>query len=116
MGTLWTLLGVGNQLLAVIALTVATTWLINAGKARYAWVTGLPLAFVATTTLSAGFLSVTGPYWRMVHEPASRLMGLLCAAGIVTVASCALAIAASGLRRIGALGTARNPAETLQSS
>ena len=81
MGTLWTLLGVGNQLLAVIALTVATTWLINIGKIRYAWVTLLPLTWVATTTLTAGYLSVTGPYWRMVHEPASRLMGLLCMRG-----------------------------------
>jgi carbon starvation protein len=116
MGTLWTLLGVGNQLLAVIALTVATSWLINAGKTRYVWVTGLPLAFVATTTLSAGFLSVTGPYWRMMQQPASRLMGFICAGGVVIVASCALAIAAAGLRRVGGLRIARNPAETPQSS
>jgi carbon starvation protein len=119
MGTLWTMLGVGNQLLAVIALTVATTWLINTGKARYAWVTAVPLVWVATTTLSAGFLSVSGPYWRMMHDPASRLMGILCAGGIVTVASCAMAIAAAGLRRITgarALGAPPTGAQTLPSS
>jgi carbon starvation protein len=116
MGTLWTLLGVGNQLLAVIALTVASTWLINVGKIRYAWATALPLTFVATTTLTGAFLTVTGPYWRMVHEPPSRVMGLICTAVIVTVASCALTIAGAALRRIGWLGTPRNPVETLQSS
>lgn len=57
--SLWPMLGIANQLLAAIALAVGTTYIINSGKRRYAWVTLLPLAFVATTTLIAGVLRVT---------------------------------------------------------
>ncbi len=51
--TLWPLFGVANQLLASIALVVGTVWLIQSGKARYIWVTLIPLSFVAVTTLTA---------------------------------------------------------------
>jgi carbon starvation protein len=53
--TIWPMLGICNQLLACIALTAATTMLINQGRARYAWVTLLPLAFVGVATETAGF-------------------------------------------------------------
>lgn len=56
--TLWPMFGVGNQLLAVLALTVGTTVLVNEGRARWAWATIGPLAFVGTTTLAGGFLSI----------------------------------------------------------
>ncbi len=52
--TIWPMFGVANQLLSVLALTLVTTWLINHGRGRYAWVTLLPLAWVTTTTLTAG--------------------------------------------------------------
>ena len=42
--TIWPLFGTGNQLLATIALAVSTTFLINMGKARYAWITFFPCA------------------------------------------------------------------------
>ena len=48
--TIWPMFGVANQLLAVIALAVVTTILVNSGRGRYAWATLLPMAFVATTT------------------------------------------------------------------
>ncbi|MHB1846767.1 MAG: carbon starvation CstA family protein [Deltaproteobacteria bacterium] len=99
MGVLWTLLGVANQLLAVIALTVGTTWIVNLGKARYAWVTLLPLAWVATTTFSGGVLTIAGPYWRMLQSPGTRSMGLLCAGGIGAVMLSALVILLDGARR-----------------
>src|SRR3984957_1109576 len=44
--TLWPLFGTGNQLLATIALAVTTTFLINMGKQKYAWITGVPMCFV----------------------------------------------------------------------
>jgi carbon starvation protein len=56
--TLWPMFGVANQLLAVVALTVATTVLVNEGKSRYAWVTLAPMLFVGTTTLTGGFFSI----------------------------------------------------------
>jgi carbon starvation protein len=60
--SLWPMLGVANQLLACIALCVGTTVIVNLGRARYAWVTLLPLSFVATTTLTAGWQLATGRF------------------------------------------------------
>ena len=56
--TLWPMFGVANQLLAVVALTVATTVIVNEGRSRYALVTIVPLLFVGTTTLAGGALSI----------------------------------------------------------
>jgi carbon starvation protein len=52
--TIWPMFGIANQLLAVLALALVTTWLVNQGRSRYAWVTILPMLFVTTTTLTAG--------------------------------------------------------------
>ncbi|MGL6075635.1 MAG: carbon starvation CstA family protein [Fimbriiglobus sp.] len=52
--TIWSMFGVSNQLLAVMALALITTYLINTGKARYAPLTILPMLWVVTTTLTAG--------------------------------------------------------------
>ena len=71
--TIWPMFGIANQLLASVALAVGTTIIINSGKARYAWVTVLPLSFVAVTTLTAGVLSVRTIFWPMAIGPdASR--------------------------------------------
>lgn len=52
--SLWPLFGIANQLLAAIALAVGTTILVKSGRARYAWVTGLPLTWLVIVTSSAG--------------------------------------------------------------
>jgi carbon starvation protein len=52
---LWPLFGISNQMLAGIALAVATGILVKTGRGRFAWVTGLPLAWLAVvTTVAAG--------------------------------------------------------------
>ncbi len=56
--TIWPMFGTANQLLASIALCVATTFLINQGKKKYIWITLLPLAFVGTTTVTAGIKTI----------------------------------------------------------
>ena len=67
--TIWPMFGIANQLLAALALAVATTIIINTGKARYMWVTVVPLAFVSITTLTAGVLSVRDNFWPMAIGP-----------------------------------------------
>lgn len=56
--TIWPMFGIANQLLAAVALAVGTTVIINMGKARYAWITLLPMIWVCSVTLSAGYLSI----------------------------------------------------------
>src|SRR4029077_16318646 len=75
--TLWPLFGTGNQLLATIALAVGTTFLVNMGKARYAWITVVPMLFVGTTTLTAGVLSIKKIFWPLTFKPATRVQGYL---------------------------------------
>jgi carbon starvation protein len=52
--TIWPMFGIANQLLAVLAICLVTTLLINSGRGRYAPVTLIPMAFVTTTTMTAG--------------------------------------------------------------
>ena len=52
---LWPLFGISNQMLAGIALTVATGILIKSGKLKYAWVTGLPLTWLVICTTVAAY-------------------------------------------------------------
>ncbi len=60
--TIWPMFGSANQLLATIALTIGTSYIINQGKIRYAWVTLIPLAFVGITTFVAGIMNIIGIY------------------------------------------------------
>lgn len=55
---LFPLFGIANQLLAAVALAVCTTLLIKHGKAKYAWVAGIPLAWDALVTLTASWQKV----------------------------------------------------------
>jgi carbon starvation protein len=52
---LWPLFGISNQMLAAIALSVATVILVKSGKLKFAWVTGLPLTWLVIITSSAAY-------------------------------------------------------------
>jgi carbon starvation protein len=75
--TIWPLFGTGNQLLATIALAVVTTFLVNMGKVKYAWVTAVPMCFVGVTTLTAGVLSIKNIYLPLAQKPGSAFQGYL---------------------------------------
>ncbi len=63
--TLWPLFGIANQLLAAVALSVATTVLVKMHRARYMWITCLPLAWLVSATFTAA--------WQKIFSPLPRL-------------------------------------------
>jgi carbon starvation protein len=96
--TIWPMFGAANQLLASVALAVATSALINAGKAKYAWVTFIPMLFVAVTTLSACALIVVNNY-NLAQVPGKAVTAYANMAMTLIIMGCALVILYESLNR-----------------
>jgi carbon starvation protein len=96
--TIWPMFGIANQLLAAVALCVATTIIINSGKAKYSWVTLLPLSFVATTTLVAGWESITDIFWPLSQKPETALQGYVNVSLTAVIMMAAVIILADSIR------------------
>lgn len=75
--SIWPMFGTANQLLAAIALTVGTSFIINRGKARYAWVTIVPLIFVTFTTLVAGTMNIVNLFLPMALIARTQIQGII---------------------------------------
>ncbi|MEK6323793.1 MAG: carbon starvation protein A [Acidobacteriota bacterium] len=86
--TIWPMFGIANQLLAAIALCVGTTVIMNSGRAKYAWVTITPLAFVATTTLIAGWRSIFDNFLVEAAKPETAFRGYLNATLTAVMMTC----------------------------
>ena len=63
--SLWPLFGIANQLLAAIALCVATTILVKMHGVRFMWITCVPLSWLIVVTYTAS--------WQKLFSPAPRI-------------------------------------------
>lgn len=75
--TIWPMFGAANQLLATIALAIGTSFIINRGRIKYAWVTIVPMLFVGVTTLTAGFLNIKNIYLPQLMDKATKVQGTI---------------------------------------
>jgi len=88
---LWPLFGIANQMLAAIALCVATGILVKSGKLNYAWVTGLPLTWLVIITSSAAWEKLTSDNIRIGFFAAANDLSGKLAAGVLPPEKAAIA-------------------------
>ena len=88
---LWPLFGISNQILAAIALSVATGILVKSGKARHAWVTLGPLAWLAIVTTVAAWQKVASPDPHIGLFAAAAALATHLAAGTLPAQAAAVA-------------------------
>jgi carbon starvation protein len=75
--TIWPMFGTANQLLATIALAIGTSFIINRGRTKYAWVTILPMIFVGVTTITAALLNIKNIYVPQARDSITMVPGLI---------------------------------------
>ncbi|MGR8980700.1 MAG: carbon starvation CstA family protein [Gammaproteobacteria bacterium] len=88
---LWPLFGIANQMLAAIALCVATGILIKSGKVKYAWVTGMPLTWLVTITSAASWEKIVSDDVRIGFFAAANDLSAKLAGGLLPQEKAAIA-------------------------
>jgi carbon starvation protein len=88
---LWPLFGIANQMLAAIALSVATGILVKSGKLKFAWITALPLTWLIVITGTAAFEKITSSDIRVGFFAAAHDLSSKLADGSLSAAKAAIA-------------------------
>ncbi|MCX7628357.1 MAG: carbon starvation protein A [Methylophilaceae bacterium] len=88
---LWPLFGIANQMLAAIALSVATGILVKSGKLHRAWVTGIPLAWLVLVTTTAAWQKIFSDDVRVGFIAAANDLSAKLAAGVLPPEKAAVA-------------------------
>jgi carbon starvation protein len=84
--SLWPIFGIANQLLAAVALVVATTILLKMGHLRWIWVTLLPMVWLVIVTMTAGYQKIFDPNPRIGFLASARDLAAQIAAGKIAAA------------------------------
>jgi len=87
--SLWPLFGISNQLLAAVALVVATTILLKMGKLKWIWVTLLPMAWLVVITMTASYQKIFSANTRIGFLSQANAMAAQIAAGKIATAKIA---------------------------
>ncbi len=90
--TIWPMFGTANQLLATIALAIATSYVINRGRAKYAWVTIIPMLFVGITTVTAAILNIRNIYLPQTMMSSTAIPGTINLILTVSILFCVVVI------------------------
>jgi carbon starvation protein len=101
--SLWPLFGISNQLLSAIALCVATTVLLKMHRARYMWITALPLVWLVTVTFAAALEKIFSDQPRLGFLSHAALLENAIAAGKIPTATLAMTRAVIFNERLDAL-------------
>jgi len=102
---LWPLFGISNQILAAIALSVATGIFVKSGKLKYAWITALPLIWLTIITSSAAWEKITSPDVRIGFLAAANSLADKLAGGVLPPEKAAVAPALIFNQRLDAVLT-----------
>jgi carbon starvation protein len=87
--SLWPLFGISNQLLAAVALVVATTILLKMGRLKWIWVTLVPMAWLVIITMTASYQKIFSSNVRIGFLAQANAMAAQLAAGKIAAAKLA---------------------------